>query len=606
MNIGSDKLAVGAFRLVLVVAAGVLGLVAAYQWVPMTRGLAMAAVAGCAGLWACLRRRQGTGATLATVGETVPSPTLDIGMAMLALSALTDLVLLCLFASSRTTDAIVSPWNAFAWEPFALFFISTALLMAGSRWRSDRVSIAFSAWHVFAACAVSATAYGMGFGFDPFLHRAAEEELVARGFIEPRQLLYAGQYVTVAAIHLLTAIPVRVVDVWLVPLFSAAVLPVAGYLGLRYGWGLSDRDARTWWVAALAQPFSLATFTVPFSWTYVWFLAVLFVLPAAARSREGLASLAFGSAAMAAFHPLLAVPTLVLIVGYAAWTRARGGTAREVAALCVIVATTAVVVPGLFVLYQLGQGIVPDPWASLERIGRFASLFRSPYWDPYPFIPFVLEAIYAFRYWFPMACMAAWIVACAVRLRTDVAIRPYLAFVAGLLGAIFFTSTIFSFRGIIDHEQMEFALRLLTAWYVIPLPLLAVGAAWLYRRFARFRGLVVAGLAVLALHAWYFSYPQYNLKYPFFFAERHHGGRGDGARDRRGRGGQAVSRALEPNDQRGSHTGVSFSNVRGDGRRIGTVVRDPDGRAAVCVLFARRLRRSLTGVIRRVASPHGR
>jgi hypothetical protein len=511
MEMEGDWLPRAAFRLVISASLAILALVAVYLVVPLTPAVAWAATVFFCFVFGILSRNDRFPSKISR-----PRIRPDAGLILLACSFFADAALLALFALARTDEAIVSPWNGFSWEPFALFGISSILLFFGSRWREDRVSLAFSVWHAFVAVSVSAIVYGVGFGFDPFLHRAAEEELVANGFIEPRQLLYAGQYVLVSALHLVTGISVRTIDVWAMPVISSIALPIGTYLGLRYGWGLGDRDARSWWMVALIQPFMLATFTVPFTWTYVWFLVVLFLLPVVGRSRLAWAALLVGSVAMAAFHPLLAAPTLAFVVGYGVWARARTSAILEAFVLVGLLLAAAVSVPALFAVYQWSQGISVDIRSMVSEFGRFTSLFRSPYGHPYPFIPWFLEVIYGLRYWFPMVGMAIGIGVMAVWTKAIPAMRPYLAFTAGLILAILGVGTLFSFRGIISHEQSEYALRLLTAWYLIPLPAFAVLFAKLSGRW-RAAGIVVATLVcAMNVHACFFSYPQFNLKYPFF------------------------------------------------------------------------------------------
>lgn len=505
----SDWLPQLVLRTIIAASAAVLALVGAYLLVPMTPLVSFAVALGVGAPFAWSLR----GLQWPSWRSIRLRP--DAGLLVLGLGFAADAVLFALFAMARTDEAVISPWNAFTWEPFVLFGLATGLLFFGSRMRDDRLSLAFAVWHAFVAVSVSSLVYGIGFGFDPFLHRAAEEEIVRHGFIEPRQLLYAGQYALVSALHFVSGLPVKFIDVWLVPAFVGAFLPIGTSLGLRYGWGLGDRDARSWWIVSLAQPFMLLTFTVPFTWTYAWYLTLLFLLPVVARSRLAFVSVSMGTLAMALFHPLLAVPMLTLVLGYGVWARLRSRKTRWFVLLGTTIAST-LSVPVLFAVYQRAQGVAVELGSLLGRSDRFTALFRSPFSHPYPYIPWFLEVIYDFRYWFPMVGMAVGILAMLACARRVPTVRPYLAFAVGLIGAIFGVSTLFSIRGIISHEQSEFALRLLTAWYLIPLPLFAVlcarAAAW--RRAAG----IACGVALVTLttHAWFFSYPQFNLKYPYF------------------------------------------------------------------------------------------
>lgn len=436
------------------------------------------------------------------------------GAAWLALAAAADIFMLALLALVRTDEAIVSPWNFFRGEPFVLFFLATALLMLGNRKRRDDLGWLAGILHAFTALSVSCVVFAVGFGFDPFIHRAAETALTQSGSIEPKQILYSGQYLLVAALSHLTALPLKQIDIWALPVAASLLLPTAVSIGLRDGWYATEQEARTWWPAVLAIPFMLVTFTVPFTWTYAFFLAFLFLLPAAKASAQQITLLA-AAAVLALFHPLLAVPTFLFILGWAAFTRAKRAPVK-LACLAALAAVTAVSVPAMLAAYQKAQGEMIRFADVFEHLRSFTNLFRSPYYDPYPFIPWHLDALYNFRYWLPMIAIAiALVVMIFMARRTKDEIgKPYLAFALGLLGSIFGASTLFSFKDIIAHEQSEFALRLLQAWYVISLPFLAL----LFLRLARRRRLAVPLILImsaLVTHAWFFSYPQFNLKFPF-------------------------------------------------------------------------------------------
>ncbi len=425
-----------------------------------------------------------------------------------------DLFLIFLFFSARTSSALVSPWNLFSGEPFFFFGMATFLLLYVSSKRSDELSVFVSILHTFVALSVSAIMYGVGFGFDPFVHRAAEQALSLTGSIEPRQLLYSGQYVLVVALRYLTSLPLAQIDIWLVPILGSFLLPIGGYLGLKNGWGLSSTQARTWWMTMLLTSFMLMTHTVPFTFTYLFFILCLFLLPSA-KSFVQQGTLLLVSLVLCSFHPLLAIPTSLLIFWFIVYSRIKK-TWMKAVSLFFLMLSTACSVPLMLVVYQHSQGQTIAFDQMLSRLVLFVSLFMSPFIDRYPYIPWQLDAIYDLRYQLPMFFMAlAFLCALFFWRKNNVIVSVYGAFVIGLIFAIFGTSTLFYFKDIIVHEQAEFALRLLQAWYIIALPFLAIAFAKC-AQYNRLRIGMLVLCSLLVLHAWYFSYPQYNLKYPFF------------------------------------------------------------------------------------------
>ncbi len=429
------------------------------------------------------------------------------------LCALADIAIIFLFFQVRNDGAIVSPWTGLGIWPFVLFALGTACLMRGMLLKHDNISLLFSIFHTFTALCVSMIVYAVGFGFDPFLHRAAQEELAIHGFIEPKQILYSGQYVFVVAVHYITHIPIKIIDIWSVPVFSSFLIPIATYFGLRDGWGLQKRLAMFWWPICLILPFMLMTFTVPFTWTYAWFVAIIFLLPASIKSSLASIALMITSLAMILFHPLLAVPTCVFVFGFIAWTRLNNIIWRSLVIFITFVLLCASV-PAMFYVYQVlsGQEMLISQIG--ENLNAFYYLFLNPFTDPYPFIPLYLQIIYAIRYWSPMIIFAVGICLMALKAQKMKFIYMYLVLGIGLLVSLFGLSTMFVFKNIISHEQSEFALRILTVLYLMPIPVFVVWFATLSKRLWA-RVLLVVLVITMIIHAWYFSYPQYNLKYPY-------------------------------------------------------------------------------------------
>lgn len=439
----------------------------------------------------------------------------DASLLWLSFALVADLILLFMLAWSRTSEPLVSPWNLFSGEPFILWGLASMLLLYANGRRDDRLGIAVGVVHAFVGLSVSVIVYEVGFGFDPFLHRAAEEELVANGFIEPKQWLYSGQYTLVSALHYLTGLSVNLIDRWVVPLLASFVLPIGAYLGLRDGWKLPEAEAKTWWMAVFLLPFMLATFTVPFTWTYVWFLVLIFLLPTMGNSWGARLGLLLVGLAMAPFQPLLAVPVCAWVAGSFAFDRAGDSRLKRSLALLAIVLMTIAGVAGMFAVYQIQAGqpvLISD---LLTRASAFTQLFFNPFYDPYPFIPWYLQVIYAWRYWSPMVMFGIAIAAFVWLSRTRPFAQTYLAFSAGMLAAIYVLATLFYFQDIIVGEQLEFAKRLLTALYVVSLPAFAVLGSLTT---GKWRISAYLATVALMLHSWYFSYPQFNLKYPFYSA----------------------------------------------------------------------------------------
>jgi hypothetical protein len=430
----------------------------------------------------------------------------------LALSLFGSLLLLGLFAFARTGESIISPWNSFHGEPFVLFGLVVCCFLIGAvKSRDDRFVFPGMVL-VLAALSVSALLYKIGFGFDPFLHRAAEEALLNEGIIYPKQFLYSGQYLFVAWVSQLTQVRLYWVDVWLVPVFASVWLPPALYLGLWKGWKIPARFARVLWLSLFLIPYQLLTFTVPFTVTFVLFVGFVALLPLAAKNRTAALWLFVANAVGCLFHPLLAVPvgTFLGVLLLRHFVKKGPLWAWMSGAMILVLCG----VPGLLWVYNLGTGQTVVFWSLVQNMPLFTHLWRSPYWDPYPFIPAWLQFIYGVRYVIPLVVATEVFVWMLYRWRKQKFIW-FDVFWVGVLGCIYAISTLFHFKDIIAHEQLEFALRLLQAWFVCALVPFAFFLSVLMRHRVGL-WIVVTVFSLVLVHAWYFSYPQYNLKYPFY------------------------------------------------------------------------------------------
>ncbi|MBT6253952.1 hypothetical protein HOI83_01850 [Candidatus Uhrbacteria bacterium] len=423
------------------------------------------------------------------------------------LVVLGDLMILTLAVGTRTTEALSSPWLMFGTPVFLLFgFISLGLLVIADQ-RRDDLSLVLTVIHFFTAISISAIVFEVGFGFDPFVHRAAETELVSLGSIEPKQLLYTGQYVLVSVIQKLTALPLKVVDIWLVPVGASVLVPLSAYMGLLRGFKLKKREARVWMHTIFLLPLMPLTFTVPFNITFVLFFAVVFLLLLKLNKIQwGILYLVSLFAILT--HPLLGVPLLLLISMVHGWN-------RKLIAIAGIVA-----IPLMFVVHNLGAGV--DGVAFINpfvRVGLFLNLFIDPYQHGYFDIPQVWEAIYLYRTWIVwlllgFAISSSLLAAAKQPFRLSKnQVCPYVLIAASLMIAVFLLSTMFVFKDIIWYEQAEFSLRLIQAISLLVLPFVAYFGAMRSRALSRsMRYLIFIVVAVVMTFAFYFSYPRLDPK----------------------------------------------------------------------------------------------
>ena len=412
-----------------------------------------------------------------------------------------------------TAEPLVSPWQLSSFSLFIVYAVTTFVVVVFASLRRDNASLLLSIFHFFVSLSVAVIVYAVGFGFDPFIHRAAEVALVQDGAIEPRRLLYLGQYSLVSGANLLTGMRVIFLDKWLVPVLASLAIPLVAFLGLRDGWKLSDRRARAFLHLALFFPAMYFVFTVPFNLTLLFLLVVSFVLPLADTWRTK-GSIMLLSLFALCVHPLGGVPILLLL-GLSLIQMIPNKKLRR-GGFFLGSLGSMIAIPFLFSLNQvlLGQ---PPFFIQSHLLSRFLSLFTDPYLPGSLPIPFLLEWFYDAMRWLPrILAVLALVFAWRHRATQKVSVVPALLLSLSLIVSLFLLSGFFRFADVIAYEQMEFASRLLQTILLLTTPWVIVFVASLWKKHVLSTFVSNSFLAfIMALFltaTWYLSYPQLNLK----------------------------------------------------------------------------------------------
>lgn len=437
------------------------------------------------------------------------------GRALLVLAIGIDIALLILFGRARTDVALASPWMVLPWAIFPMYGVATAAFVLAS-WQLRRTWVVVGAiGHAAVTYSVVTAVYAIGFGYDPFIHRAAETHIAAWGVLFPKQPYYIGQYVLVVALHWFTALPIRVIDILFVPMLAAVTIPTVSAWSLARGWGIAFVRVRPALWCIFLLPVLPFVFTVPYHVGVVLGVWMVCLLPVTRTHPRVWWSVTMLAIAALLTHPLIGAPVVVLVLGFACMSRWGKSSVRWII-LAMTAMLQAAVLPGLFAWNNLRVG------APMFRSGNpllrwqlFANLFRDPFAVSWP-VPWMLEWLYAYRQWMPwvlawFGVLGCWLAARALRIRT-VFVIP--ASAIGLLGAVAILATTHTIPGVVEYEQQEFVLRLLAVIPLVLLPGILVCGAWCADRM-RTDGaravfaLVVAGAATAS---WYFTYPQVNAK----------------------------------------------------------------------------------------------
>ncbi len=425
----------------------------------------------------------------------------------LAAAALADLSLLVLFFLVRTDQPLVSPWELVSPLVFIVFGCATAALWLAADETPDGWFLAGFTLHLFTAVSVSALVYTIGFGFDPLLHQAAELVWSTSGIPPDAQLLYSGQYALVALLATITRLHVFTIDRWLVPLL-ATLTPIIVFAGLRSAWKMPDRAAAQSIFALILVPFAALTFTIPYHLGVIVFLWIVSWLPS--PSWRGQLVLFAAALAILVTHPLIGIPTLLIVAGGMCMRLLPGWSRLWFWAVVVTGVATLALPAGFFWFYRSQLAEVID-WSGLMQWERWLGLFR----DPYPFAGWHWEILYLFRQTIPLLLTLATGIL-AGRMFPEQR-RPLLLLGcvgSGLFFSTYIVTTLFRFPDIIWFEQQEFPLRLLQLLPLASYPAIGLALAAAHRMLKKNwqrAGLCLA-ITILSTIAWFFSYPQLNAK----------------------------------------------------------------------------------------------
>lgn len=126
----------------------------------------------------------------------------------------------------RTMELTTSVWELFSSRFYIILLISIISLL----YITIKQEIKYKWIHlsVFIALIlnISNIIYPLGFGFDGFIHRATEQLLIQGGTISPKPLYYIGHYVLVALLNLTSGIPIELIDRTLPTLILIIVLGI--------------------------------------------------------------------------------------------------------------------------------------------------------------------------------------------------------------------------------------------------------------------------------------------------------------------------------------------------------------------------------------------
>jgi hypothetical protein len=338
--------------------------------------------------------------------------------------------------------------------------VGIALLLMRSSARTPRASFALAALLLFCTTSLPAFLYPIGYGFDPFLHRATVEHILTNGTITPKAPYYAGQYGLESLLATFTPFTVAALDTWL--------LPVLASVGIAAWFAFAWPQVSGAWLLAL--PLAPFVSTTPFG------LAILLWLLTLAASRTSAprwVGFLFAAGALA-LHPLVGLPALWWVLASTVTEHPRfarfSSWKHRVGAYAIIVAIGSLLLPAAFALFSGGMD---------AHLPRLAALFATA--------PNTMGAPFgdaaALGIWLMPALLIALALGYAWRHRHDAWVHHQLIASLLFLGNLFLLASTQTFAFVISYEQDAYLARLLALALLSLCPMAIAGAQEAWRAF---------------------------------------------------------------------------------------------------------------------------
>ena len=458
-----------------------------------------------------------------------------------------EAILFAALIINRTASLMPSPWQAVGPWFFILYAVATALLFSiiihkplqlpvssfsdaevrspyGPKDPSDQFPIIhiLTSLHLFLTFSVTAILYPLGWGFDAFVHRATEVWIQNNGFILPKQPYYIGQYSLVVWLSNLTAIPIFLIDVYLVPVLASLLLPATIAAALKRVWQIESGALFVWLIPFV--PFLHLHLTTPYNLALLFSIVLIFVVFMYLRDERRWWLVLVLAGATLVTHPLLGAPMTLFALTAIAVKKMRRWQAGSLAIGMILV---TLIVPTMFIVNNLRQGLGwPTLTNPLTRFDHFLALFARPYWY-LDTAPFVYELLYGWQLLIvPTVIVLAIVGWWMIKRETNNSLHltsyslsliyPATA-LAFIVSAWLLKSWVF-FPDVVAYEQGDFPLRILKASLIFAIPYAMYGVYKIIvltkKRKVTWVMFHVSCVMLLMLSL-YLSYPQRNIKARF-------------------------------------------------------------------------------------------
>tara|TARA_Y100000031_G_C8233601_1_gene392103 strand:- start:280 stop:2364 length:2085 start_codon:yes stop_codon:yes gene_type:complete len=428
------------------------------------------------------------------------------GLFVLAL----QLILFSAVIRSSVSHAIISPWEALPSYFFPLFVVTTFLLALHYLLYRHKTHFFLGFLHVVMMLGIAFMVFPNGYGFDPFIHRAAESHILENDVIEPKTPYYIGQYMTVVTgARLVSPAVLSLLDRLLVPLLAALILLASSVYSLRrLGFDLGVALSG---LMLFLLPFSSFIVTTPQGLANTIF-AALVILSLTMITDRPIPRVYLWVLGLATFliHPLTGVPALIFVLLLRIWNSGMAASVRGIL-MSFVYAAACVILPALLLFSSKGISGLSEQLSNISLPSFAWGLSWLRPLDP------TLDILYTYRFF--LVFMVLGIFAYGVKLALS---QSRFKGIVGILTGLFIVLVVnasllasgMQLPLVIDYEQGNYSIRVMEIALIVLFPILLLLSQRVFHRLYHAESIVrIIGLGMISVAmagGLYFSYPRNN------------------------------------------------------------------------------------------------
>jgi len=403
---------------------------------------------------------------------------------------------------SRTTEAIVSPWQVLPIALFIVYFLATVVLVLGII--KQNLSVIFLGIHFVATFAVATIVYKLGYGYDPFIHQVTEEYIAKYGVIHPKPFYYLGQYSLVIFFTKLFNVSVVFIDRILILALTLIFLPSYIY---RFVLRINNNEvfAKLSTLAILIIPFEFLINTTPFNLSVLFTILSVFLIAIYSldNQKKYLYLSALATFMTVCFHALAGIPVMILFFG-ACVIKERKLLRIVFIGLSFLAIPFAFIINAFFNKQHLVFTSLIDLFDKIKAIS-IDLLYYNNYHFP------IRDIIYTYLFNWKLIYILVAVIGLIVLFKRSKRMSLFLIVTISTAINYLLVKYLFVFKDLIEYERNDFADRLAYLYLLFLLPYFVIGIQLIIQKIALskrktiyvFCILLLSGLVTIGFYADY-------------------------------------------------------------------------------------------------------